>query len=190
MSRDLYEQFPYIETEDIIIRKMKKSDTDSLFAVCSNKDVFKYIPEFLYAEDRELLKVAIWKLGEYDFAERRWIIAGVCLPENPERVIGTAEMFEYDEDVNSVEIGYRLGEEFWGQGIAVKVVHAMTDYLFGEIGVNRIQATLLPENVRSKRVLQKSGFQKEGLLRQVSFWKGRGIVDLEIYSLLRSDIYD
>ena len=72
----------------------------------------------------------------------------------------------------------------------MKVVHAMTDYLFGEIGVNRIQATLLPENVRSKRVLQKTGFQKEGLLRQVSFWKGRGIVDLEVYSLLRSDIYD
>ena len=77
MSRDLYEQFPYIETEDIMIRKMKKADTDSLFAVCSNKNVFKYIPEFLYAEDRELLKVAIWKVGEYDFAERRWIIAGV-----------------------------------------------------------------------------------------------------------------
>lgn len=188
MARTLYDTFPYIRTDDIIIRKMTEADTDSLLAVCSNRNVFQYIPEFLCTDNRDILRAAIRKLGEQDFIERRWIIAGICLPEHPDRVIGTAEMFDYNEAVRSVEIGCRLGEEFWGQGIALRAAHAMTVYLFREIGINRIQATVLPENERSKRVLLKAGFQKEGLLRQVSLWKGRGIVDLEMYSLLRSDV--
>ena len=183
----LYDRFPYIETEDIIIRKMKEEDADFLLRVCSNRNVFRYIPYFLYTEDREVLRAAIRRLNEQDFMEKRWIIAGICLPGCPDEVIGTAEMFDYNETIRAVEIGYRIGEEFWGQGIAVKAVRAMTGYLFREIGINRIQATVLPENIRSKRVLMKAGFQKEGLLRQISFWKGRGIVDLEMYSLLRED---
>lgn len=186
--RDLYEQFPYIEGDGILIRKMEESDTDSLFKVCSNKRVFQYIPEFLYTEDKNILRAAIRNLGECDFIQRKWIIAGICLLESPDKVIGTAEMFDYNKDVNSVEIGCRLGEEFWGRKIAERAARAMTRYLFYEIGVNRIQATVLPENVKSKKVLLKTGFQKEGLLRQVSYWKGRGIVDLEMYSLLKSDI--
>lgn len=188
MKRDLYEQFPYIRTDEVIIRKMTEEDTNALFTVCSNRNVFRYIPEFLYTENKDVLRAAIRNLGDRDFRERRWIVAGVCLAENPNQVIGTAEMFDYNEAVCAVEIGYRLGEEFWGQGIAPKVVRAMTGYLFDKIGMNRIQATVLPGNLSSKKVLTKSGFQREGLLRQVSYWKGRGIVDLEMYSLLKSDV--
>lgn len=187
MRKDLFGQFPYIETEDLIIRRMTEQDTDALFAVCSNRHVFQYIPEFLYTEDKEALGAFLSRLGQY-FLERRWIIAGVCLRGRPDQVIGTAEMFDYCEDVNAVEIGYRLGESFWGRGIGGKVVRAMTGYLFEEIGINRIQATVFPENTRSKSILLKNGFQKEGLLRQASYWKGRGVVDLEMYSLLRSDV--
>lgn len=186
--RDLFNEFPYIEAEGIIIRKMNETDTDCLYKVCSNKNVFRYIPDFLYTEDKAVLRNAIVNLGGRDFSGRRWIIAGICLQERPDQVIGTAEMFDYNMDVNAVEIGYRLGEEFWGRKIAEKTVRAMTGYLFEEIGVNRIQATVLPGNIRSKRVLLKNGFQKEGLLRQVSYWKGKGIVDLEMYSLLKSDV--
>ena len=170
------------------MEKRTEEDTNALFTVCSNRNVFRYIPEFLYTENKDVLRAAIRNLGDRDFRERRWIVAGVCLAENPNQVIGTAEMFDYNEAVCAVEIGYRLGEEFWGQGIAPKVVRAMTGYLFDKIGMNRIQATVLPGNLSSKKVLTKSGFQREGLLRQVSYWKGRGIVDLEMYSLLKSDV--
>lgn len=188
MHRTLYDEFPYIETDDIIIRKMTEADTESLLSVCSNRNVFRHIPDFLYTDDRAVLKKAIQNLGERDFLEKRWIVAGICLAGNPDKVIGTAEMFDYNEAVRAVEIGCRLGEEFWGQGIAVKVVRGMIGYLFQEAGINRIQATALPENTRSKKVLLKAGFHREGLLRQVSYWKGKGIVDLEMYSLLKSDI--
>ena len=124
-----------------------------------------------------------------DFQERRWIVSGIFLQERPEEAIGTVELFAYSKDVNVVEIGYRVNERLWGRGIATKAVQAMTDYLFENVGINRIQATVMPENTKSKRVLEKNGFQREGLLRQAGFWQGKGIVDLEMYSRLRSDTF-
>lgn len=186
-SRDLYEIFPHIVTEDIIIRRMADQDADALFEILSNDNVFRYLPDFLHIREKKELEEMIGQFGGRFFEERRWVLAGICLPDKPGHVIGTAEMFDYDARVNAVEIGYRIHEGFWGRGIATKTVGAMVRYLFDEIGINRIQATVLPENERSKHVLLNNGFQREGLLRQVSYWKGRGLVDLEMYSLLREE---
>ncbi len=188
MSRDLYERFPYIAAEDIIIRKMTESDTEALFEIFSNNNMYRYIPDFLRTKNKETIRRAICEIGNRDFSEERWIMAGVYLPENPERVIGTAEIFDYSREVNAAEIGYRVNEKLWNRGIASRIVHIVTEYLFDEIGINRVQATVLPDNICSKKVLIKNRFKREGLLRQVSFWRNRGIVDLEMYSLLREDV--
>ena len=61
------------------------------------------------------------------------------------------------------------------------------EYLFEDVGVNRIQAEVMLANDCSKRVLLKNGFIKEGTIRQASVWTGKGIVDLEIYGILSED---
>ncbi|EGW37168.1 ribosomal-protein-alanine N-acetyltransferase [Desulfosporosinus sp. OT] len=63
----------------------------------------------------------------------------------------------------------------------------MTDYLFNDIGINRIQAFVMPENIKSQNVLQRNCFVKEGIIRQGYVWKGKGVVDLILYSFLKSD---
>lgn len=186
--RDLYEQFPCIITEDIIIRRLSLEDVDSLFPVFNSANMFRYIPDFLHTADKEELRNALLQMNGRDFQERRWIVSGIFLPERPKEAVGTVELFGYSRQIRAVEIGYRVNEKLWGRGIAARTVRAMTGYLFNEIGINRIQAAVLPENKASKRVLEKNGFQREGLLRQVSFWQGKGIVDLEMYSLLSSDL--
>jgi ribosomal-protein-alanine N-acetyltransferase len=47
--------------------------------------------------------------------------------------------------------------------------------------LNRLQATVVPKNIASKKVLENAGFLNEGLLRQYEFWEGKGFVDLELY---------
>jgi ribosomal-protein-alanine N-acetyltransferase len=86
-----------------------------------------------------------------------------------------------------ITIGYRLSDRFWGKGIATKAVKAMTNYLFNDIGITRIQAFVMPENIKSQNVLQRNSFVKEGLIRQGYIWKGQGVIDLILYSLLKSD---
>lgn len=187
MKKDLFDEFPHIISQDIIIRKMEESDLDDLFEICSSENVYKFTPDFLFTKSKKVLLTTIKNLGQRDFIKKRWIIAGICLKDNPEKVIGTAEMFEYNKDINMVEIGYRINEQYWNKKIATKAVKAMTDYLFNEIGINRIQATVMPENINSAKVLLNNGFIKEGVIRQGTIWKGKGVIDLEMYSLLSSD---
>jgi len=86
-----------------------------------------------------------------------------------------------------VTIGYFLAEDYWGKGIASEAVKVLINFLFEEVNINRIQAEVMPLNETSKKVLLKNGFLKEGLLRQATFWSGKGVVDLEIYGLLKEE---
>lgn len=187
MSKSLYDEFPHIVTDELILRKMTEADLDALFEICCNDRVYEYCPQFLYTKSKPTLKTAIHNLGQRDFEKKRWIIAGICLSDKPEKIVGTAEMFDYDSEVNKITIGYKINESFWGQGIATKAVAAMIHYLFHCVGVNRVQAFVMPENTQSQKVLLKNGFTKEGLIRQGYVWKGKGAVDLLLFSLLKSE---
>jgi len=63
----------------------------------------------------------------------------------------------------------------------------MTDYLFNDIGLNRIQAFVMPENAKSLSVLRRNNFVEEGVIRQGHIWKGKGVVDLTLFSMLKSE---
>ncbi|MDD3243548.1 MAG: GNAT family protein [Eubacteriales bacterium] len=187
MANELYSQFPHIETERILIRRMEEGDLDALRRITGNDLVYRWSPHFLYHQSDKQLLSAIANLGGQDFEKKRWIIAAVCRPEAPQQMLGTAEIFNYDRQVNMVEIGYRMDPAHWGEHIATDAVAALCGYLFDDIGIDRIQAFVMPENAASERVLLKNGFQKEGLIRRGNVWTGHGIVDLELLALLRDD---
>ncbi len=187
MSKDLYEEFPYIVANDIIIRKMTENDADALMELCSSEAVYRYAPDFMTTKNKKAVIRNISQIGGRDFEKKLYIIAGVYLQEDPNNIIATSEIFGYDKLVSMAEIGYRINERYWNRGIATKVTQALVAYLFDEIGLNRIQAKVMPENIYSAKVLLKNGFLREGLIRQGNFWKGRGVVDLDMYSLLKVD---
>lgn len=183
LSKSPYEQFPYIVAEEITLRKIVPSDLDSLFEIYSNEKLFQYSPVML-KKNKDTVANMIGHF-ERDFHKRKEIFLGICLNSEPNNIVGVAEMFDYSQDVNMITIGYRLNDRFWGKGIATKTVKAIADYLFNDIGINRVQAFVMPENVKSQNVLKRNGFNKEGLIRQGYVWKGQGVVDLILYSLLK-----
>ena len=84
----------------------------------------------------------------------------------------------------SAEIGYWLGEEFWGRGICTAAVQAMTGYAFGELDLLRLYALPFTTNAASIRVLEKAGYEREGLLRQSAIKDG-AVKDQVLYARLR-----
>lgn len=64
---------------------------------------------------------------------------------------------------NTAEIGYFVGEEFWGRGIATEAIKQMISYGFSELNLRRISAGVMDYNKASARVLEKAGFQFEGV---------------------------
>ncbi len=181
----LYSQFPEIITDKVILRKIVEADTEGLFEIYSNERVFTYIPGDV-KKKRDTVQNMIGHF-ERDFNKHKMIFLGIYLPEAPDRIVGVAEMFDYDDKVNMITIGYRLNEDYWGKGIAAHTVKAMVNFLFQTIGINRLQAFVMPENEKSQKVLEKNNFTREGILRQSQYWKGIGVVDLIVYSRLSSD---
>jgi ribosomal-protein-alanine N-acetyltransferase len=186
LSKNPYEQFPHIVADEIILRKIVASDLDNLFEIYSNETLFQYSP-VMVKKNKDTVANMIEHF-ERDFHKGKEIFLGICLKSEPNRIVGIAEMFDYSRDVNMITIGYRLNDRYWAKGIATKTVAAMTDYLFNDIEINRIQAFVMPENIKSQNVLQRNGFVEEGIIRQGYVWKGHGVVDLMLFSLLKSDI--
>ncbi|MGH1387787.1 GNAT family N-acetyltransferase [Kordia sp.] len=65
----------------------------------------------------------------------------------------------------SAEIGYWIGEPYWGNGIATKAIALITDYGFNTLDLNRIYAGVFEYNIASMKVLEKNGFKKEGIFK-------------------------
>lgn len=186
-ENSLFSEFPLIKTSEISLRKIEKSDLDDLHSIYSNKNLFKYRPSEA-KKNRSTVENMISHF-ERDFNKRKTIFLGICLNEDLNKIVGVAEIFDFDAKVNMVTIGYTLNEDYFGKGIATKTVKALLDYLFNTIGVNRVQAYVMPNNIKSKNVLERNHFTKEGTIRQGAIWTGKGVVDLDLYSFLRSDLW-
>jgi ribosomal-protein-alanine N-acetyltransferase len=90
------------------------------------------------------------------------------------------------EDVHrrSAEIGYWLGEPFWGRGIMSEAVPAFTTYGFATFDLCRVYATVFEWNPASARILEKSGYVLEGRLRK-SVTKDSRTIDQLLYACIR-----
>ena len=179
---ELFDEFPYLENENVIIRKMKLSDVDALSEICSNDNVYKYIPPFLYKKSRKTLETAIKNLGGRDFEKKKLIIAGIYLKDEANRLVGLAEMFDYKKKESKITVGYRLNEEFWNKKIATNALKLMVDYLLDKINIETIQAFVMPENVYSAKVLLNNGFEKTDYTVQEKNWGGQEIVTVDVYT--------
>jgi RimJ/RimL family protein N-acetyltransferase len=91
-----------------------------------------------------------------------------------------------ERDHDRAELGYWLGRSFWGRGLATEAGAAVLGFAFEELGLERVFASCLGSNDRSRHVLEKLGFRAEGVFRRhVRRFGARE--DLAWYGLLRDE---
>lgn len=180
--KELFEVFPYLENDKVIIRKMETRDVAALSEISNNDNVYKYVPPFLYKKSNRMLDTAIKNLGGRDFEKKKLIIAGIYLKNNPNRLVGLAEMFDYKKKENKITVGYRLNEDYWNKKIASNALKLMVEYLVNEIGITTLKAFVMPENLYSSKVLLNNGFVKDDFPAQEKNWGGQEIVSVDVYT--------
>lgn len=84
----------------------------------------------------------------------------------------------------SAELGYWLGEPYWGRGIMSDAVVAVTRYALDDLGLVRVFALPFAHNAGSCRVLEKAGYQREGVMRCSAIKDGR-VLDQVLYAVAR-----
>ncbi len=172
-----------MQTERLLLRKLKISDAQSLYEYWSNEEVTKHmnIAPFENIKQAEEMIILLHSLAEQQKAFR-WSI--VCKRSN--QVLGTCGFNTWDKENRRAEIGYELGKQHWRQGFMQEALIGLISYGFRELNFNRVQALVEPSNIASRQLLMKIGFQEEGVLRQYEQVKGV-FIDLSMYSILRQD---
>ena len=82
------------------------------------------------------------------------------------------------------ELGYYIAEPYWGQGFGTRAVKQVCRYIFDNTDIIRIFAEPFARNIASCRVLEKSGFVCEGILRKNAIKNGN-VIDMKMYALIK-----
>lgn len=104
-----------------------------------------------------------------------------CLTVDGKAVGGIGFVLRKDVERLSAEIGYWLGEEFWGRGIMTEALRAVTAYAVETHRLTRIFAVPFAWNPASSRVLEKAGYLQEGRMRRSAVKDGK-VVDQLLYT--------
>jgi ribosomal-protein-alanine N-acetyltransferase len=183
-ERSVFSNLPELETERLLLRKMRLDDAEALFAYASDPEVTRYVPWDTHRsmEDSEsFLGFATEGYERGDFGG--W---GVVLKDDGV-FIGTCGIdVGYAPEHARAELGYVLSRKHWGKGLMPEAVRAVIRFSFGRMGLNRVEARCIAENTASARVMEKAGMTYEGTLREREFIKG-AYRDMKLYSILRRE---
>ena len=173
-----------IETPRLILRRAVREDAGPMFRNwASDPEVTKYLtwPTHNSVAVSETV-IGSW-LQEYEKENYyQWMIELKELFEP----IGSISVVRQNDGVEEAEIGYCIGSPWWHRGIVTEALTAVIEYLFTQVGMNRLAARHDPNNPHSGGVMRKCGMKYEGTNRACDR-NNQGICDAAQYAILRSD---
>lgn len=184
MTKIINHEFPILETERLILRELSEKDADFLFKYWSDHEVTRYMNIDAFVDIQQARNMI--SLLNILFKEKEAIRWGIYNKEL-DCLIGTCGYNSGLKQGTFIgEIGYELGKEYWGKGFMKEALNCMIDYGFDKLGLNRIEAYVMLENQRSAMILEKLGFQREGILRERGYYKN-AYWDEYIFALIKKD---
>jgi RimJ/RimL family protein N-acetyltransferase len=178
-------QQPQLRTERLLLRPFTPEDAPIVQKLAGDKAIADTTLNIPHPYPDGLAKRWI-STHAPRFRDGRGAIYAIALPEN-RQVIGSVGLVVVP-DHQRAELGYWLGQPFWGQGLTTEAARELVRYGFAELGLNRIFATHFGRNPASGRVMQKIGMQYEGTQRQHVIKWGR-FEDFKMYGILRSEFH-
>jgi len=148
-----------LESERLLLRRLEPGDQDSLYALYSDPEVRRYIPEgtLTYGETQEELE---WFLNGHPRYPELGLWATIL--KDTGRFIGRCGLLPWTIDGQfEVEVAYLLDRAVWGQGLGTEAARAILEYGFTRLGLTRMICMIDPDNRASIRVAEKIGMRLE-----------------------------
>ncbi len=171
-----------IETRRLRLRPLRESDAADLFAIFSDPTVTRYwgaAPWTTLEPAREMIATDLQCVT-------RTHLRLVVERKADGKLLGTCTLFNFHEACRRAEVGYGLGTYAWGRGYMLESLTTLLQYGFDVLNLHRVEADIDPRNQPSGRILERLGFQQEGLLRE-RWIVGDEVSDTAFYGLLRRD---
>ncbi|CAA9459135.1 MAG: Acetyltransferase, GNAT family [uncultured Rubrobacteraceae bacterium] len=159
-----------IETDRLRLRPWREGDLDAYAHMCADPEVMRYMPGVM---TREQAAEQIARFVRH-FEER-----GHCYWAVEDKVsgafvgrIGLTHQQDWPEDPHKTDVGWLLDRAYWSRGLATEGAWASLRHGFEELGIERVIGITLPDNLASRRVMEKLGMAYRGEAR----WKGFDLV--------------
>jgi ribosomal-protein-alanine N-acetyltransferase len=150
------------ETQRLGFREFSPNDSVDLFRLNSDPDVIRFTGDPPFASEQEAHNFVLgydkYKIDGFG----RWAV----INKSNQEFLGWSGLNRIDANADAdaeVDLGYRFFRSAWGQGFATEAAQACLDYGFRHLGLSRIIARALPENIGSWRVLEKVGMKFTGI---------------------------
>lgn len=173
--------FPPLETERLYLRPISRSDSEFIVQHFLEPSVQQY----LYDNEpmttpEEALAIIDFYVNPIDTTYNRWVL----VRKSDQCPLGTCGFHFWNRAHRRAEIGYDLSPAYVGNGYMSEAVQAMLLHGYNKLDLYRIEAQVAVENQRSQALLERLGFQREGLLR-ANFWSGGQPHDHYLFARLR-----
>lgn len=171
-----------IETERLIIEMPKVEDAKKLYDLIDD-DVLEYMPW----EKWEDYNVTINHIKEVIERCKNWESWDTLIRyKKNNKIIWRFWIIKFDDEINSVELWYWLARDFWWNWFINECVEKIKEFCFNNLSVDRILIRAVKENIKSRKVAERSLFKLDWILRrnQNNKWK---IVDMAYYTFLKED---
>lgn len=159
----------------LCLRAPRTEDCDALLHGYINQPVYCY-----HHSSHPLTLTQIHKYIQHSLQDDSSLLWLITLADG--NIIGEVQLQFYKHN-ESAELWYSMDANYQNQGYMTEALSSVCDYALQKLNVRRLQAACIKENIASKRILQKCGFQYEGCLRAYLHLND-GYHDMELYSIL------
>jgi [ribosomal protein S5]-alanine N-acetyltransferase len=172
-------QAPVLEADAFTLRSLSVEDAPAVFA---------------YASDPEVARYTLWPPHESEDATREflrkltapWIMAWAIVPRGESSAVGMVFLHSLSRQHKKAEVAFNIARSHWKRGLATAASRLVLRHAFTLLGLNRVEATCMPANAGSARVLGKLGMSREGSMRR-SHSRHDGFHDMELFAVLRDE---
>lgn len=153
-----------LNTKRLLLRKFKIEDSFFMFKNwASNENVTKYLTWEPHKDIDTTKSILESWINSYDNLNYyQWCIVLKDIDEP----IGSIGVVLLDEENELVQIGYCIGERWWGKGITTEALQKIIEFLFSSVKIKKIETKHIIENIASGKVMKKSGMIFQGNLKK------------------------
>lgn len=151
-----------IETNRLLLREFCINDVEECFInFGQDKEIGRYLPMYPVDDKTKMKNMIDGFIGAYETGAFIWLI----VEKETQAPMGYISVDVPYRELGVGEIGYLLGEKFWGMGYATEAACAVIDFMFHKEGLHLIEAKYNKKNIASEKLLNRLQFTKEGVLR-------------------------
>ncbi len=145
-----------LETERLLLRQIHKDDYSDLFLMNSDPQIMRYVGDGSTRDQQQMGKELDMLISHYVRNQAPGIWATTL--KNGNSFVGASGLVHYD-NTTEVEVGYRFLKQYWNQGYATEASVGLLKYGFETLHLTKIVSSTHPDNIASRRVLEKIGMK-------------------------------